>query len=765
MSDQTWHKSTCMLCESNCGVEIRVEDGRFTRIRGNKAHVGSKGYTCEKALRLDHYQNNNGRISTPMRRRADGTHEPIDWDTAIDEIAEKLSAIRDDHGGDKIFAYGGGGQGNHLGGFYGRGLNSALGVAYRSNAIAQEKTGEAFVEARLYYAHTRGDIEHTEVAVFLGKNPWQSHGFPEARRVLKEIANDPNRALVVIDPVRTRSAELADHHLAVRPGTDAFCVAALLAILVRDDLVDHEFVRDHVADDVESVLEVIGAVPIEDYAARCGIPVADLEAVAHRIGRAESCTVFEDLGIEQGPHSTVVSYLQRLIWILQGSWAKPGGMFPHSSLAVVVGGGGGGGGGGANGGGSGKASERRRDAPVTGTRIIAGLVACNSIANEILTDHPDRFRAMLIDSVNPAHSLADSARFREAMEALDFTMVIDVAMTETARLADYVLPASSQFEKPECVFFTHEFPNNVFTLRKPVVPPLEGTLPEPEIYSRLLEALGAYTEDDLAPLRAALEDSRGAFADAVLTLMVERPEMVGLLPSVLYRTLGPSLPDGLAGAAALWGLAHSAALQYPDAVARAGFADGEALFEEILRSDDGVIFTRHLWDEAWDLTGIGEDRKIRANIAMLLDLVRELPNAPHGYTTDTFPLVLAAGERRSFTANTIIRDPDWRKQDQEGALSVSQEDADRLGLADGERVRVVTRAGSAETPIRIVDAMQAGHISLPNGLGLEYPDEAGEHRVHGVAPNELTEIGWEDEIALTPWHKHVPARIEKLTTV
>ena len=220
----TWHKTTCILCESNCGIEVRVEDGHFTRIRGNKEHVGSKGYTCEKALRLDHYQNHRARLSSPMRRRDDGTYEAVDWDTAIAEVAARLTDVRDTHGGDKIFHYGGGGQGNHLGGAYGRGVQSVLGVKYRSNALAQEKTGEAFVEARLYYAHTRGDVEHTEVAVFLGKNPWMSHGFPEARRVMKEIANDPDRAMIVIDPRRTKSAELADHFLQVRPGTDAFCV-------------------------------------------------------------------------------------------------------------------------------------------------------------------------------------------------------------------------------------------------------------------------------------------------------------------------------------------------------------------------------------------------------------------------------------------------------------------------------------------------------------------------------------------------------------
>ena len=750
----TWHKTTCILCESNCGIEVRVEDGSFTRIRGNKAHVGSKGYVCEKALRLDHYQNHRARLASPMRRRDDGTYEEVDWDTAIREVAARLVEVRDTHGGDKIFHYGGGGQGNHLGGVYSRSVLSALGVKFRSNALAQEKTGEAFVESRLYYAHTRGDVEHTEVAVFLGKNPWLSHGFPEARRVMREIANDPSRSMIVIDPVRTKSAELADFHLAVKPGTDAFCVAALLAILVRDDLLNDDYVAQHVAD-AEPVLDVIREVPIPDYAQRCGIEIAELEAVAHRIGHAQTCTIFEDLGIEQAPHSTLVSYLQRLIWILRGSFARPGGMFPHTSLVSLVGGSGG--------------AKRERFTPVTGAPIISGLIPCNSIANEVLTDHPDRFRAMIVESSNPVHSLTDSGSFREAMRALDFSVVIDVAMTETARQADYVLPASSQYEKPESVFFTHEFPDNVYTLRKPVLPPLPGTLSEPEIHTRLLEEMGAWTDDDLTPLRKAAQTGRNEFAAAFMEAAAARPELTDIGACILYRTLGPTLPEGMAEGAAVWFLAQLCAMNYPEAVERAGFAPngngnaGDALFDAIIESDDGVVFTRHLWDQAWDLMGVRDDRKMRIHIPQLLDLLRELPGAPRSYTTDDFPFVLSAGERRSFTANTIFREPAWRKTGTDGALRISPPDAAELGLVDGDRVCLSTRNGSIETPVEVDDAMQPGHISLPNGFGLDHPDESGEHRRIGVAPNELTELGWEDEIAGTPWHKHVPAQLAKVS--
>ena len=147
--------------------------------------------------------------------------------------------------------------------------------------------------------------------------------------------------------------------------------------------------------------------------------------------------------------------------------------------------------------------------PVTASPIIGGLVPCNVIADEILCEHPDRFRAMLVESSNPAHSLADSKRFRAALDALELVVVIDVAMTETARHADYVLPAASQFEKWEATFFNLEFPRNTFHLRAPLLEPLEGTLPEPEIYARLMRELGVVSE------RAARAAARGGACRAV----------------------------------------------------------------------------------------------------------------------------------------------------------------------------------------------------------------------------------------------------------
>ena len=738
----SWAQTACILCECNCGIEVELDGRTLARVRGDRAHPGSRGYTCNKAMRLDHYQNGPHRLTTPLRRRPDGTHEEIDWDDAIAGIAAGFRRIGDAHGGESILYYGGGGQGNHLGGAYSGAFLRAVGSRYRSNALAQEKTGEGWVEHSMYGGHTRGEFEHAEVSVFVGKNPWMSQSFPRARVVLREIAKDPERSMIVIDPVVTDTAKLADFHLRVRPGTDAWCLAALVAVLVQEDLVDHEFLARHTTG-ADAVLARLAEVDVASYSAACGVGEGLIRAAARRIGNATSVSVFEDLGVQQAPNSTLCSYVDRLLWILTGNFGQPGAMHLHTSFVSLF------------------RDRKVRRTPVTGARIIAGLVPCNVIPDEILTDHPDRFRAMIVESANPAHSLADSPRFAEALEALDLLVVIDVAMTETARHADYVLPAASQYEKVEATFFNFEFPDNTFHLRRPLLEPLQGTLPEPEIWARLVRALEVFDADELAPLHAAASQGLGAYGQAFVAATTANPMLSALAPYVLYETLGPALGDDLAGAAALWGLAHRCFMTYPDAVRRAGHADGNALFEAILASPSGVVFTHDDYGDDFARI-VHPDGRIALELLEMLAELETLAAGPVALTDADFPIVLSVGERRSFTANDIFRDPSWRKRDADGALRLSAEDTERLGLIDGGRARVITARGSAEATIEVSDAMLAGHASLPNGFGLTYTGADGRTAVAGVAPNSLTSSAWRDEFAATPWHKHVPARIEPL---
>jgi anaerobic selenocysteine-containing dehydrogenase len=746
-----WKSTACILCECNCGIEVQLggADGRqLLRVRGDDAHPISQGYACEKPSRLDYYQNGPHRLTKPLRRRPDGSFEEIDWDTAIREVAAKFAAVRDAHGGESIFYYGGGGQGNHLPGAYGRSTKSVLGVRYQSSALAQEKTGEFWVSGRMLGGFSRSDFEHCEVAIFLGKNPWFSHSIPRARVTLREIANDPQRTLVVIDPRRTETAEIADVHLQVRPGADAFLLAALCGVLVQEDLIARDWIAAH-ADGLADVLPHFEALDVAAYCEKCGVPEELVRSTARRIGRASSVALFEDLGVQMNLHSTLVSYLHYLLVLLTGNFGKKGGAYRPSSFVPLV------------------AGLERLDAdarrtPVTGARIIGGLIPCNSIPEEILTDHPKRFRAMLVESGNPAHSLADSARMREAIAALDLVVVIDVAFTETARLAHYVLPVASQFEKAEATFFNFEFPQNYFHVRRALMDPLPGLFSEAELHARLVEALGALPQDAVAALRGAWGEGRAAFRAKFFELVGARPSLLGVAPVLLFRAIGDLLPKGLAEAATVWALCQIAAQRQRESMARAGFGGepgdaGDALFDALIGSKSAVVFSIDDWEESFARVHTPNGR-IQLAIPELFDELDSLADERAPGASPEFPFVLSAGERRSFTANTIIRNPAWRRKDKSGALRMNPDDAKRIGVDEGGRVRLSTRRGSAEVDVEISDRMQPGHVSLPNGLGLDFPDLGRT----GVAPNDLTRGEDRDWLAGTPWHKHTPARIEAL---
>ncbi|MGH9273398.1 MAG: molybdopterin dinucleotide binding domain-containing protein, partial [Acidimicrobiales bacterium] len=216
----------------------------------------------------------------------------------------------------------------------------------------------------------------------------------------------------------------------------------------------------------------------------------------------------------------------------------------------------------------------------------------------------------------------------------------------------------------------------------------------------------------------------------------------------------------------LWGAAHRCAQDNPASVAQAGFTGdglepGERLFDAILTNPSGLVFS--VDEPEVGLSRLRtDDGKAHLAIPELLEELDGLATeaAPGGSTE--FPFVLSAGERRSFTANTIFRDPGWRKRDAGGSLRVSPADAAELGLAEGDLVRVTTKRGSVLAPAEVNEVMQPGHVSLPNGLGVDYPSEDGAAVVTGAAPNELTASEDRDWIAGTPWHKHVPARLERV---
>jgi anaerobic selenocysteine-containing dehydrogenase len=769
---QSFQQTACILCSLNCGLEVEVEEGHFARIRGDKAHPMSQGYTCQKALRLDHYQNGKSRVTRPLRRRPDGTFEEISWETAVAEIAERIKAIRKAHGGHAFAYYGGGGQGNHLGGSHSGSLRVAMGTRYVYTALAQEKTGGFWVDGKLFgdqACHPTEDVEHADFLMVIGANPWQSHGFPRARQVLQELAKDPRRTLVVIDPRRTETAERADVHLAVRPGGDAHLMLAMLGTIAQAGLFNRAFIEQRTVgfDELAAILRTI---PVDEYAREAGVDPQLVRQVARDYAAAERACIRTDLGLEHTPHSTLNTYLSKLLYLVTGHFGKPGTNVLHTMVGPLI-----------------KHSkdpdQGGRTTKVTGAQEIGGLYPPNVLPREIDTSHPERIRAVVVESGNPLVTGADTRAYRDAFQKLELLVVIDVALTETARLAHYVLPAATQFEKYEATYFNLEFPANYFHLRRPLLKPAGESLPEPEIHRRLAVALGAVPAK--FPLLSAIArvDRRvprfRLFPLALLIALKRRPRLVPHLPLILHETLGKALPAGANAAAVIWGLCQNFVHSYgKECVERAGIRDegagiAEALFQRILNSPSGTLISVHNYEDTWSFIK-HTDGKIHLAIPQMIDEIRKL--APELADAE-YPLVLQAGERRSYNANTIYREKSWRKQDSEGALKVHPEDARRLDLLDGGLAWCESPRAAVCVRVAVNEEVRPGLVSLPHGFGMfESFGEAYEPREasgtedrlrkspladprNGPAINFLTASEWCDSLSKVPFHKHVRVRV------
>jgi anaerobic selenocysteine-containing dehydrogenase len=664
-----------------------------------------------------------------------------------------LSAVKQQYGGERIIYYGGGGQGNHLVGASAMGLRGALEVKYKANAISQEKTGLAWVLGRMIGGVTHPEVHHAQVAMFVGKNPFMSNGMDRARPFLREIRKDPNRTLIVVDPRRTETADFADIHLAVKPGRDAWCMAAIMGHIVQENLLPLDWLAQH-ANGFENIITRFNAIPVDDFATFAGLKPDLLRRAAQIIGEAQSFALEEDLGIEMAPHSTLVTYLNFLIMLMTGNYGKLGTQGLITQLAQVIGGH------------TGNLDNDGREAferlPVTGAPIISGLYPGAYMADEILNDHDARPRALIVESSNPVHSLPDANHLRKAIRSLDFSLAVDVALTETARECDYVLPASSQYEKWEATFFPRNFPANIFYLRRPILAPAANTLGEPEIHARIIEAMGLVEPGEFDALYTAGEQGLESYRDAFFAAMSSNPKIGQLLPYVLYRTLGPHLGEGEAATAIIWGLCQVYTLKHATEAARAGWDGpdaGNKLFRAMKASDGAVVIGESTYEESFSRIP-HPDNKLQMLIPELFEELDVLDTLePLLETSDEYPFALAAGERRAYTANCVIRDPRWAKGQHPMALTIHPDDGEKYKLPDGATVKLETATGSTIVDLAYSDRMHPGTASVPNGQGMSFTDEQGNELPSGVFANELTDRKSRDRFAGTPLHKFVPARI------
>jgi anaerobic selenocysteine-containing dehydrogenase len=759
--------TVCVLCSHNCALRVDVRGGRITAVRGDESSPITHGYLCNKAMSIAHYVEHGQRVERPLRRRPDGTFEEVDWDTAVAEIAARLGAIRAAHGPRALGLVGVGGQANHLGGPYALGFLRAFGSRRWFCAFAQEKTQHCLMDQWMFDAspatYLHADQRNARFLLVLGTNPRISNRGHNATEFFQAFGREPGRTLVVVDPRETETTRGATRHLRVVPGGDVWLLLGMAATILSRGLADVAFTRDRV-DGFEALRDALAAVDVGEMARRAGLTRAAVEETAEGFARAEAAAVMYDLGVEQTPFSTLISYLIRALLVLTGNIGRPGGNVFYENVIPPV-----------------QEPGRRRAAEralASGIPAIAalgnfGMFSPTLVPEEVMLDHPERLRAIIVEGANPFLSYSDTGAWRAARERLDLLVVIEPAMTETARLADYVLPAPTGYEKWEFANFPKGWPEITVQVRPPVVPGPAAALPEGEIYARLGEALGLFGEPpaELEALAAGALEPDGAMAflgTAQAHAMAAGTDIAKeRLLFWTYRTVGAQLPSPVL--AAIWLQCHlNAMLRLPAVLRTLGpewtdappFAIGTELYRRILAHPEGVEIARTATDSNLaDNLGFADGRIRLAPEPMLGEIERALASEP-GVDAE-YPLVMAAGLRTRWTANTIQRDPSWRKgRGPHCALNLSPDDAASLGLKAGQQARVVTRRGALELPVALDPKLLPGHVWMPNGFGMRYAVEGGQTAVDGGNQNELTDVTDRDPFTGIPHHRYVRCRVE-----
>jgi len=759
--------TVCVLCSHNCGLRIDVKDNTITAIRGDESNPNTAGYTCNKARAIPNYVRHAQRVAHPLKRRPDGTFERISWDQAVSEIAERLNHIRQHHAPRSIALAGIGGQGNHMAGLGSLPFMFSLNSPMFFNALGQEKTQHALVWRRLYRAtpdvYLHADEEHSDYMLLLGTNPVISNRGRNATEVFKDLATNPQRKLVVVDPRVSETARRADRHMRVKPGCDVYLLMGLTAVIVREHLQDQVFVARHVKD-YEPLAKAFQGIDPVLMAERAGVSAQDLIDTAREFAQSPSACIYFDLGIEQIPHSTIVSYLINVLLLITGNaGVEKGNAFiqQFGPKQPYI--------------------KKQVEALVSGIEAIplllpVGILPPNVIPEEITSTHPDRIRALIVDGANPLVSYPDTKAFREALAQLELLVVIEPAMTETAMVADYVLPTPVGYEKWEFNTFPHM--DVTPQLRPPVVQGPDEALPEPEIYFRLARAMGLVPK---APrilhwlARRARHPIGAPIFIGVATMLAALRgggvfPVAGRVANWLYETLGATLPSP--PISMLWLMSHGYALtrraELNAAVPEARHlknphAAGELVFNKLLAHPEGVLLGQSPLQGNFERHCHQPDGKAHIYQSDWMTDIHKLATTAPLQNPD-YPFILNGGLRTGWNANTIVRDPAWRKgKGPHCPVILNPEDAAELGIKEGDLVKLTSKRGAIEGPAKLEPGTLRGHLHIPNGFGMQFPDPVtGQLKQTGILINELVDIMDRDPYTGCPHTKTIACSIQRV---
>jgi anaerobic selenocysteine-containing dehydrogenase len=668
---------------------VHLEGREIALVRGDKDDVFSHGYLCPKGTALKHLEADPDRVRRPLLRNDGGTFRTATWDEAFAAIDAGLTPLREQYGNDALAVYVGNPNAHNLAGLiYGR---AVLQAARTRNVFSASTVDQMPKQVSAGYMFGGAltipvpDVDRTDYLLVVGANPFESNGSlmtaPDIPGRLRALQARGGR-FVVVDPRRTKTADAADEHVAIRPGTDALFLFALLHVLFADNLVDLGTVADCVSglDEVRALAHDFAP---EVVAPVCGTDAATIRRVARDLAAAPTASVYARIGTCTQEFGTLASWLVDVLNVCTGNLDKPGGaMFTLSATSS------------ANHGPQGKGrgvAFGRRTSRVSGLSEFYGELPVACLAEEIETAGDGQVRALITIAGNPASSTPDSSRLSRALARLDFMVSVDIYVNETTRHADVILPPEPELARGHYDIALYNLAiRNIANYSPPLIECDADEVPEWRTLLRLagvMQGLGPDADVDALDdfivgglvQKAVTKDGsplEGRDADEVMKLISARrgPERMldlmlrtgpyGLTLDALEANphgvdlgpLQPRLPDALRTASGMIELAPPACV-----------VDVERLRARLTRADASFVL-------------VGR-RDLRSNNSWMHNIN-----------------VLVKGKPRC-------------------TVHVHPDDAHRLGVADGAHVRVWSEAGEIVLAAEITDAVMRGVVSIPHGWG------------------------------------------------
>ncbi|WP_329226414.1 molybdopterin oxidoreductase family protein [Streptomyces canus] len=737
----------CPLCEATCGLTLTVEGTRVTGARGDRDDVFSKGFICPKGASFGAVDGDPDRLRTPLVRR-DGELREATWEEAFDAVAAGIRGVVDRHGANSVgVVLGNPNVHTMAGALYPPVLLAGLGTRSVFTASTVDQMPK-HVSSGLLYGDANAipvpDLDHTDHLLLIGANPLESNGslctapdFPGKLKALKARGG----TLTVIDPRRTRTAKLADRHIAVRPGADALLLAAMAYVLFEEGLVDTGELTPHLQG-LDELREAVQDFTPEAVADACDVDAGVTRALARELAAAPTAAVYGRIGSCTVPHGTLASWLVDVLNILTGNLDRPGGaLFPQAATDRTP----------RPAGPSHGFALGRWHSRVSRHLEAKGELPLSALAEEIDTATTDGepIRALIAVATNPVLSAPDGDRLDKALGSLDFMVSVDPYLNETSRHAHVVLPPPPPSQSPH-----HDFAFNTLAVRnqvrytRPAVPLEPGRMAETEILARLiLAATGMHGADPSAVDDLVIGQTLGkAVKDAHSPVHGREP---GELTAALVGDTGPE--------------------RRLDLMLRLGpYGDGFGV------RPDGLSLTKLLaHPHGIDLgplrSRLPQPLKTRSGKVELLPrpLADDLPRLREALRHKPDGLVLV-GRRHLRSNNSWMHNvPALTGGTNRCTLHIHPEDAERLGLKDGAAVRVKGAGGEVVTEAEVTDGVRPGVVSLPHGWGHDRPGTRLSHALKdpGVNVNQLLDGSLLDPLSGNAVLNGIPVKLAAVATL